>query len=1201
MNIGYVSLRSALRLRQRGFTLIITISLLVLLTLVAIGLLSLSAAQLRTSSQGDAMSRARSHARMALMVALGDLQKTMGPDGRVCATAEQMGVTGPHANWVGVYNSWDLNAGVGTRPAPTFVQWLAGSQNRTTLLQRDSVRSTTSNEVTLVGAGTVGAGNNADFVTAPRVSINQPSGAGQAAWWIADESMKAHVASGSMRNPLINNSQELIAANAGISANAGVLDNLGEIAVNAPQRSSYITHSQLALKNQQSRLLFHDVTTQSLGLPVDVTRRRFKYDFSLFSVLPRQQVENLPLYRADGRINNFVNTVGRITNDNDFRALASNPLSNFGNLSTQPGINMEELWIHANLYRNIQWSGNTPTLTAMTGSENPSSPDFRRRALADPWFNYAKPVFASVQFVLSFVSLPEDANPSKFRMQMQMDALVKVWNPNNVRVVVPPGASYAVQLLSLPFKVQWNITSTQPNPTPQQQSQLGNNTYAMTKGKWSSSTIASNIQVFGHPEFQFLRGNIGGLAQSGTSNGYILEPGECKIFGYDRNINNGGSGDPNVNLSPGWGPGRQLVMVKSEFGARNLNASDMIEFIVTPDVDSIPATSNRTYCNKWIGLRAAGSQASGGNGGLAIGSSNLLTSINFGTPDPTFFPTIRSSQRLSVAQYATAKPFMIFGHYMNVEQPTPGTRDAFPNAARLLTNSAMSLRSFRGTDAAQMTVAQEIWRADPLPLAYDSPLIDINSRDQGRFGGSHSVSLGVTRCAPRQLDLAPPLSLMSLSNSLANGCSDRFAQAAERTAVGLNNLQSDSLTGNFRFEPTDIAFSMVSYAAPQVERAIGNSYASPYLSPARVVGSGPYHVSGVANNPVFDHSYLANAALFDSWFCSSVYDGALIPRTAPYANARRTTAVLTDFFSRSQDDPQAKLFNNRIIPASTWDTARTRLLNGTALHAEAISRMAAHVFLDGAFNVNSTRKQAWMAVLATARNTAKISSNGNRIGVTDRTPVGVSGLVVDGMAGPAGTAAESQQWSGFRAMTDQEIEILAENIVTEVRARGPFLSLADFLNRRPNGSGNAVLMGTVQAAIEAAGLNRAMKSGNRGVNAADFAGLPGASVAGAGGGLARSTGIPGTIMQADVLAPFANELSARGDTFRIRAYGAALDSNQRVMAEAWCEAVVQRVASYVDPLDAAEIPFASLTRPLNRVFGRRFQIISFQWLPRSAV
>ena len=47
----------------------------------------------------------------------------------------------------------------------------------------------------------------------------------------------------------------------------------------------------------------HDVTTASRGLPVDVTRGRFKLDYSLFSQLPRSSVEGLPLYRADGTLN----------------------------------------------------------------------------------------------------------------------------------------------------------------------------------------------------------------------------------------------------------------------------------------------------------------------------------------------------------------------------------------------------------------------------------------------------------------------------------------------------------------------------------------------------------------------------------------------------------------------------------------------------------------------------------------------------------------------------------------------------------------------------------------------------------------------------------------------------------------------------------------------------------------------------------
>jgi hypothetical protein len=90
-------------------------------------------------------------------------------------------------------------------------------------------------------------------------------------------------------------------------------------------------------------------------------------------------------------------------------------------------------------------------------------------------------------------------------------------------------------------------------------------------------------------------------------------------------------------------------------------------------------------------------------------------------------------------------------------------------------------------------------------------------------------------------------------------------------------------------------------------------------------------------------------------------------------------------------------------------------------------------------------------------------------------------------------------------------------------------------------------------------------------------------------------------MQADVLAPVANQLAPRGDTFRIRGYGSATDSSGRVIAEAWCEAIVQRTPEYLDPLDEADTARADLKRPLNRTFGRRLNLVSFQWLPRGGV
>ena len=70
---------------SKGFALVATLSLLILLAVLATGLLSLSAVTLRSAGQGSAQAEARANARMALMVALGELQKQMGPDQRISA------------------------------------------------------------------------------------------------------------------------------------------------------------------------------------------------------------------------------------------------------------------------------------------------------------------------------------------------------------------------------------------------------------------------------------------------------------------------------------------------------------------------------------------------------------------------------------------------------------------------------------------------------------------------------------------------------------------------------------------------------------------------------------------------------------------------------------------------------------------------------------------------------------------------------------------------------------------------------------------------------------------------------------------------------------------------------------------------------------------------------------------------------------
>ena len=98
----------------------------------------------------------------------------------------------------------------------------------------------------------------------------------------------------------------------------------------------------------------------------------------------------------------------------------------------------------------------------------------------------------------------------------------------------------------------------------------------------------------------------------------------------------------------------------------------------------------------------------------------------------------------------------------------------------------------------------------------------------------------------------------------------------------------------------------------------------------------------------------------------------------------------------------------------------------------------------------------------------------------------------------------------------------------------------------------------------------------------------------------RSTGIPGWLTQADVLQVIGSSLTTRSDTFRIRTYGEALDSNGVSVAKAYCEAVVQRVPAYVDPANASSERGTELTT-LNQTYGRQFKIVSFRWLSSNEI
>ncbi|MCX6867484.1 MAG: hypothetical protein NTV46_14940, partial [Verrucomicrobia bacterium] len=133
---------------RRGFALVVTLSLMILLTVLAVGLLSLSAISLRPLAQEQAMATARANARLALMLALGELQKTAGDDRRITVDGSFIkDAQHPHA--VGIWKSWSprladnpmAGAPDYTRKSQQFVTWLASGCDSSDLASLDWVKT----------------------------------------------------------------------------------------------------------------------------------------------------------------------------------------------------------------------------------------------------------------------------------------------------------------------------------------------------------------------------------------------------------------------------------------------------------------------------------------------------------------------------------------------------------------------------------------------------------------------------------------------------------------------------------------------------------------------------------------------------------------------------------------------------------------------------------------------------------------------------------------------------------------------------------------------------------------------------------------------------------------------------------------------------------------------------------------------------
>ena len=182
-----------------GFALVATLLMIVLLVGIVLAVVSIATVELRKTDATLHEERARAHARLALTLAIGQLQLAMGPDTRVSASSSLVTSHGPK-HWTGV---WDTQAPDG-KPWVTRDPETGGLTDRRVSQKYDRADEvmqwlvsgdplTGMDSVTLVGPGSV-ADPTTDGVKAPAVRITTRDHHGKLAWWTGDLGQRANLA-----------------------------------------------------------------------------------------------------------------------------------------------------------------------------------------------------------------------------------------------------------------------------------------------------------------------------------------------------------------------------------------------------------------------------------------------------------------------------------------------------------------------------------------------------------------------------------------------------------------------------------------------------------------------------------------------------------------------------------------------------------------------------------------------------------------------------------------------------------------------------------------------------------------------------------------------------------------------------------------------------------------------------------------------
>ncbi|SHJ93793.1 hypothetical protein SAMN02745181_2824 [Rubritalea squalenifaciens DSM 18772] len=1171
---------------DRGFALVSCITVMALLLMVVLGMINLATSTSRISKNEVHAETAKANARLALSIAIGELQKSMGPDQRVSFEASLLdktpetstidGVKQPH--WTATQlTTWDDSgtpiiyrndigeadkAGLLDRRTPAIEkdpqwretriqQWLVSQASNNTVDPRDfDSKSTPSIELVSSRVGPSGSIHNS--VEVPKVSIPSKNNPGEMGWWIGSENIKAHV---SLKSPDRSDLEKLNLAG---NASSAIMDPSGRSRLADENFSKTISHEQyqLALENPDPnrenidyRQLFHSVTPHSQSLLVNTLNGGLRKDLSVFI----HEGEQPPL-TAQGKwlsagLSESDNMVGP-ANEEVAKQLGIN-WSDTRHQSLVPRWGLLRSWNELSSNKSSSQNTMRPQWAKRKIENDDDRVNINQYNFDDHSQVELRPVLVEGSMYYNLTYGPKQGAPTLNVMRLHMYPRVVLWNP------------YNVTLKATPYLVYLRLLGKQSV------------TVYMTDG--SREDIEFHLPKFNKTM------DSGGSRFKGFLT-FTLDPVEI-------------------------GPGECLVFSHAKEGSTKYDLEN-------PIANHLSATSFPAYSNFYMDR----SVYKKGTGSLYQTTKtperfkfNLSYAEDYAMSLKAFpnntVPNSATYQEISGSRYPWLQGVQCSykaGAYTNThakwnDSVTPAVQRTSSDGLykpHYKTREGYRMRWFR-EHPSNLAIA-------PQPRHFQSPLANFNIRHnlfcrtprenmtwtEPEFFGDYTRDLW-----HEEIDwdnLAP----IALNDGKWGGNPFGATQDWANDQYILFDLptQHEPLVSLARLQHLPV--SMYSWHPCY---AIGNAFpaprapltgtADPY-EPKAGWNTATYHNSAyitqffldfIQRDPRdpnktsqlqvdqlhYDLSYEINHTLFDEYFLSG------------------STRSQKSQFAKDNNSPLAN-HRLKLIKQSKNESTLTQDLSD-------FHHAAFHLAVQGGFDINSTDVLAWKALLSSNKSIKVNSKDSNE----EDTPF-------PRILSSAGESFDSKQdsttskssWKGYRSLSDQEITQLAESIVVQVKKRGPFISMGDFINRRLTDDPEQ-RYGTIQQAIEDSQLNQSFNDYKTDLNPLN--GKPNSEqlrvkLAQENKAPHLAAGAPGYLMQADILQPLAPSMSSRSDTFRIRAYGNALDSTGKVAAEAWCEAIVQRSPEPLTP-DESGINPAQSTNDL----GRKFHIISFKWLHKDEI